>query len=604
MTTEICFYFHNNSMSNTLVMFKGYKVSYTLQMNWLTQLFIFFFIGCFLCFSPAVVVASESSHIVLNFASINELNWAADEVTWQQDVKPVVIASLRSMRSTILNTPSLEQRASATLSWSTLMEYMNTPMDTPSSDSVYAIKIRRILEIAEEERFPVFVPLNGFQWWDNLPELYNWWDADGTKTDPKFFARQKNPEDFKRRFIAGYNPDNKWNVEWQDWTTPMKLNIRNWGGGGFMIAPPPNLLKNSLRSTTYRDIQGQRLAVIVEEIAKKRQEWEAEGNEDLFVGLSIGTEVSLNASVTPADEFEPYGYRGIQDYSCPDGQPTCGELAACSGYKNTAECLLSTRTKVVAQYLEENARNITKLGIEKSKIYTHVWSEALAGEPRYTNYAAGAYNFYSRPGMSFYGYAKNPLSHPDFSRMIAWNGNPTWGAIEYSAGFETKDWISGLQSSLFNATSSAALSVIYNWDGLPPAAIPAIQTVLRTQDPVARCTMSEPKAVGAHLVHNPDGLRWEISDKTEQQRILVYDGFVASPTKKPIYIIDLGPTDTQVSVPTKLNPGTYTWMVQSFGCNRRDSTYSQPQTITIPVKVAADTSPFWAKAIVRLLDRF
>ena len=82
-------------MSNTLVMFKGYKVSYTLQMNWLTQLFIFFFIGCFLCFSPAVVVASESSHIVLNFASINELNWAADEVTWQQDVKPVDSLSRR-----------------------------------------------------------------------------------------------------------------------------------------------------------------------------------------------------------------------------------------------------------------------------------------------------------------------------------------------------------------------------------------------------------------------------------------------------------------------------------------------------------------------------
>ncbi len=546
---------------------------------------------------PSSVFASTKPHIVLNFASINELDWSVEEETWKLEVKPKVVAAITSMRSTILNTPSLEQRSSATLSWSTLMEYMNTPMDTPSSDSVYAIKMRRILEIAEEQNFPVFVPLNGFQWWDNLPELYNWWDSDGTKTDPKFFSRQKNPEDFKRRFIAGYNPDNKWNVEWQNWTTPMTLNIRNWGGGGFRIAPPPNLLNNPLRSTTYRDIQGQRLAVIVEEIAKKREEWEAQGKEDLFVGLSIGTEVSLNASVTPADEFKPYGYRGIQDYSCPVGQPTCGERAACSGFTDTAECLLTTRTKVVAQYLEENARNITKLGIEKSKIYTHVWSEALAGEPRYTNYAAGAYNFYSQPGMSFYGYAKNPLSHPDFSRMIAWNGNPIWGAIEYSAGFETKDWISGLQSSLFNATASAALSVIYNWDGLPPAAIPAIQTVLRSQEPVDRCTMSEPKAVGMRLVHNPSALQWEVSDKAEQQRIVVYEGFVASPSKKPIHSIDLSPTDTQVSFPTTLNPGTYTWMVQNIGCDGRKNTSSQPQTITIPVKVAADTSPFWAKWI-------
>jgi hypothetical protein len=191
---------------------------------------------------------------------------------------------------------------------------MNFPLDTPSTSSAYAVKMRRILAIAEELDFPVFVPLNGFQWWDELPELYNWWDSDGTQTDPKFFARQDDPEGFKARFIAGFDPDNKWNVEWSTPQTPMKLGYRNWGGGGFRLAPPPNLSRQSKSALSHRTVQQERLRVILNEIKQKLEEWKTEGKEHLFVGLSIGTEISLNASITPADEFAPYGYRSIQDF--------------------------------------------------------------------------------------------------------------------------------------------------------------------------------------------------------------------------------------------------------------------------------------------------
>src|SRR3989344_2161723 len=230
----------------------------------------------------AFQLTTDPQYVVMNFSEINELNWAAPEDEWQTKIKPIILKQLDEFQRALPR--GTTQRK---LAWSTLEEYMNTPMDTPSQASVYAIKMRRILDIAEETNLPVFVPLNGFQWWDELPELYNWWDPDGSNTDPKFFSRQDNPEDFKRRFIAGYNPDNKWNVEWQDAQTPMKLNYRNWGGGGFRLAPPPNLVGNPKVEKSYRSVQEQRLRAITSEIAKKYKEWKSEGKEHLFIGLSI-----------------------------------------------------------------------------------------------------------------------------------------------------------------------------------------------------------------------------------------------------------------------------------------------------------------------------
>src|SRR5260221_361846 len=172
--------------------------------------------------------ADDPQYVVMNFSTINELNWAVPEDEWQKTVKPQVLEQINELRAALPQGEQQQGSAQHKLAWSTLMEYMNFPLDKPSENSPYAIKMRRILEISDEENLPIFVPLNGFQWWDQLPELYNWWDSDGTHTDPKFFARQKNPTDFKQRFIAGYDPGNIWNVEWQDWQTPMKLNYRNW----------------------------------------------------------------------------------------------------------------------------------------------------------------------------------------------------------------------------------------------------------------------------------------------------------------------------------------------------------------------------------------
>ncbi len=411
----------------------------------------FLFIFFLLLFSLPIktVHASDRPAIVLNFASINELDWAAPEDTWQKEILPKIEKEVLSMHERL--TPSRQSPDTPILGWSTLIEYMNYPLDTPGPTSPYVIKVGRIFQIANKLQLPVFLPLNGFQWWDELPELYNHWDSDGTKTDPKFFARQDNPQEFKKRFIAGYNPDNIWNVEWQSAKTPMKLNYRNWGGGGFRLAPPPNIFDHDSASLTYRSVQRDRLRALLQVIAVHK-------DSPLFLGLSIGTEVSLNASVTPADEFAPYGYR------------------------STADSGLS-REQVVASYLEDNARLAALFSIPKNRIYTHVLGEQDPDDPHFGSVASAAFNLYSYPGVSLYGYAKNPTGSKSWMRALSQARNPTWGILEYNAGESAKDWKSGL----LQAVQKTKITIIYNWDGLSKNAYTPITDVLSTPVQPSHC---------------------------------------------------------------------------------------------------------------------
>lgn len=522
-----------------------------------------------------VTAYANTQYVIINFATINELAWDAPQAVWDSQIKPQVLAQIREMKQA-LQPPSISP--SRMLGWSTLMEYMNFPLDNPSANSPYAIKARRIMELAEEENLPVFLPLNGFQWWDQLPELYNWWDDDGTHTDPAFFARQKNPTEFKARFIAGFDPENIWNVQWRSWGTPMKLNYRNWGGGGFRLAPPPTLTNHIHSSLTYRSIQKERLKVILAQILPFLEKWKAENRENLFAGLSLGTEISLNASVTPEDEFIPYGYRDIQDVLCPQTEPRCGQ-----GSKFTPQQIAMARITSVNDYFVDLSRLVTTLGIPKQKVYTHVWSEAVEGEPRYTNYADASFTLYSRPGMSFYGFAMDPLSHPDWSRTITANGSPAWGAMEYSAGKSQSDWQKGLHTT-FDSKTPASVMVIYNWqEHKNTGAIPAISTFL-SKNPPNTCNLSQIVTTQRSGLQNPSNFTWQfdLADESKPGNSLVFhikSGTSVRLNSQDVYVQTLTPDQVSVQAP-KLKNGTYTWYVESLGCNNQRVS-STPQSFVI-----------------------
>jgi|SRR5579859_7168725 len=556
--------------------------------------FVFFF-GTANFFSPtrAFDITDDPQYVIMNFSTINELNWAVPETEWQTTVKPKILEQLHELRTAL--PPGNAQHK---LAWSTLMEYMNFPLDTPSDTSPYAIKMRRILEITDAENIPIYIPLNGFQWWDQLPELYNWWDPDGTHTDPRFFARQKNPAEFKQRFIKGYNPNNIWNVEWQDWQTPMKLNYRNWGGGGFRLAPPPNLFDQHKTALTYRGIQQQRLAVILKQIVPFLDKWQKEGRGDLFAGITIGTEVSLNASIKPSDEFVPYGYRDIQDELCDPAKPTCGTTS-----HFTAEQIHAARQRSVNQYLLDLTHFVASFGIPKQRIYTHVWSEAKKGEPRYENYAAATVNPYSRPGLSLYGYAQNPLSLPDWANTLKQAGEPAWGAPEYSAGTSRLAWLKGLRNTFNNPVTHAHIMAIYNWaEHRGTGAIPAIAAFLQnTPSPENACALPEILPTVSNDVQNPSTFSWATLSPFPNPVSFVFH------VKKgdEVRFDDVDVASGSSMVFPSLPPGTYSWYLEAKSCDGYKQ-FSQPRSFTIvpmPPKPVVPKILNWFESISQLIQK-
>lgn len=571
----------------------------------------FFILFCFLFFAlpvQASTITQDPQFVVINFSDTFHLaDWDADEETWQSSVKPELLKAIREMKETVGT--GTEQRK---LAWSTLLEYTDYAMDEPSDRSPYVIRTRRIMELAEEADLPVFMPLNGFQWWNEVPELWNWWDPDGNQTpgcendsyttESCRMPELKDPE-FRKKFIKGYNPENKWNVEWSDWETPMKLNWRNWGSGGFQLAPPPNLVDHDRLSMTYKDFQTARYEAILQVIADQYEEWQAEDKEYLFAGITLGTEVSLNASVTRKDEFEPYGYRGIQDSICQKDDVSCGEEKDPS--KNELHAL---RQKVVNTYLTDLSYRAIKKGLPKQRIYTHVWSEVKEDEPRYENYFQASINHYARPSLSLYGFAQDPLSLPLLERTLQKEGMPTWGASEFSTDKDAPSWNKALSNTLENPINPAKIIDIYNWkEHKDTPAVGEIQAILKEEvqftKPVSEVFAKENENI------SPSTLEWQLlsEDEADEQHIVLFK------TKQSILDIDEKPYK-EIDVPTidlkwdviGLEPGIYHWLVQRTS-KHSDYTYttsSIPQRLFIPIPVTSDNSPWWVKQALSIQDSF
>ncbi len=536
-----------------------------------------FILAFFLLWIPlpvrAFTITDDPQYIVMNIASVNELDWAVPEEVWQSSVKPNIVSYVREIKSSLPNGTDMRKSA-----WSTLLEYMNYPMDTPSPESVYVIKARRIMEIAEEENLPVFMPLNGFQWWDELPELYNWWDPDGTHTPQAFFSRQKT-KDFRQRFVSGYDPDNRWNVEWSDYRTPMQLNWRNWGGGGFRLAPPPDILKHRRAKRTYRDVLDARFMAIVTQISSVADRWQREGKGYLFAGISLGTEVSLNASVTRSDEFVPYGYRAAQDLVCPVREPECGNTSPLS-----AERLRYARQDALQSYLFDLSYIAHAKGIPKQRVYTHVYADTYAGNPRFEKYADAAFTPFARPGISLYGSATNPMGLTQWTQALSDQSYPAWGALEYSAGNTYGAWATGLEQTMDNAVQPARILVIYNLRehrGTP--AMAALRDFIPAA-PARPCILPEILPDTPDGAENPDNLSWRYvpaDTAPNVGRVWIHVTSVVTSFSVPIQEKTYPVPDSLTSVAADTVPyGTHDWYVETEGCGGKKQ-YSEPRTITM-----------------------
>ena len=141
-------------------------------------------------------------------------------------------------------------------------------------------RIRSAFAAAHEHDMAVMLHFDFHQAWKKRPDLWNWFDPNK----------------------PGYDPNNKYNVEWHGWDgPPNKVHYLNHG---VLERLPPNMCYTSkrTRAEVTRIVSKVIGPVLREEIARLK----AEGKEALFVGVLVGSEPS------------------IDDYSKPD--PECAKM--------------------------------------------------------------------------------------------------------------------------------------------------------------------------------------------------------------------------------------------------------------------------------------
>ena len=439
------------------------------------------------------------------------------------------------------------------------------------------------------------MPLNGVQWWDEQPELWNYWDNDGNQTpgctnddySSCGFKKLRNLS-YRKRFIAGYKPDNKYNVDWKDWENPMGFSTRNWGGGDVLVAPSPNIIGKD-----FSRVNKERFSIIVEEITKQLDEWSRNKKGYLFAGISIGTEVTLNGAVEQGDaNFKPFGYRAILDMFGTNKEWSKDDLH-------------EMRKKILNKYFTDMARLAAAYGLPKQRVYSHVWSEADKGETKYTDAIGASITLFSRPGMSLYGRAEAPMDFKLLKDAIVKNGHLSWAAPEFSPLIkEASNWQRALNNTLNNPVESARLVDIYNErdiDGTP--AVEQIKTMLGEEYEKEHCFVSEIISKTPNKSLNPITIDWNNLDNTdtgESQAFYLWKNSPPRQVDSPFKKIEIPIASSSIKADEmKLEAGLYWWLLKREGCDGKKWTYSTPKYFIVerPLK---DETPWWVKLILRL----
>jgi len=303
--------------------------------------------------------------------------------------------------------------------------------------------LENFLDFSEETDTPVIIQFDGENWWNLYPNLWNWWDAS----------------------IEGYDPENRYNVEWYGWSPDQAIKIawRNWGRQ-IRILPPPNLM-----SKLFQDLCSKKMSFIVPIIYEW---WKALpiDKQDLFIGVKVGHESSIGVNAW----YYPDGNRFL---GCAENEdPTYGlkveELPSRSviqigysavrsaGIKNDGDITEADLAEVIRRHLEFLSFEVSKYGIPKEKLFTHCggWKK---GELLFNS----ALNKYSCPGWSFYGnLAYDPEKY--IGQIIRNMDNPAWSAVEwlYHNSSDKFEWINAIKNTL--SIPKCKFLCIYNWEGI------------------------------------------------------------------------------------------------------------------------------------------
>jgi hypothetical protein len=272
-------------------------------------------------------------------------------------------------------------------------------------------RIRSAFAAARERDMAVMIHFDFHLAWKNRADLWNWFDPDK----------------------PGYNPKNRYNVEWHGWDgPPNKVRYLNWGVLERM-APNMCFTSKEIRAEITRIVSEIIGPVLREEIAKLK----AEGKEALFAGILVGSEPGIDDYSEPNPErmkmmkedgvpAGPLGYRALLDRGFSADNPP----------DDFRQALATIVQETIAFW----CRQFVDAGIPAEKLYPHVAAPApikMMNAPIWT-----AFNEYSRPGWTTYAVMVLGENFKAIYEELEKHGNPGWAGVEANAGFpgSVVDW--------------------------------------------------------------------------------------------------------------------------------------------------------------------
>ncbi len=302
-------------------------------------------------------------------------------------------------------------------------------------------RLQALLGLCKKYELPVVVQLDGEQWWQNRPDLWNWWD----KSKP------------------GYDPANAANVEWSGWGPEHALKIawRNWSRQ-WRVLPPPNLM-----SPRYRAACHEAMEPLVKEIIRWRDELPEE-KRSLLVGVKVGWESAIgmgshyypngNALLDKDPANDPDWDAKPNSLPSRGYQPIGYAAVTTAGLAKSGELKEEHLAEIVRRHLDDLCVVAQHAGLSRDEIFTHSggWKE---GELLYRS----AVNEHSCPGWSFYRYARDPKKDKTAMAAVADSTAPYWAAVEWlPVGARTDDeWLAAIRNTL--AIDRCRYLCIYNW---------------------------------------------------------------------------------------------------------------------------------------------
>jgi hypothetical protein len=241
--------------------------------------------------------------------------------------------------------------------------------------------------------------------------LWNWWNAS----------------------LPGFDPANVDNVEWSDWDQPTKKGFLNWGSP-IELVPRLCFESSEVRAEISRKCQ-----VIVDRLVPWLDHLVTIGRPDLFLGIDPGWETGIdsyeNVDWVPVEYRQHLGYNAL----------------AKRGFNATNPPLdiEAERHDVVHDFAEFEVKTLADKGIPVDKLFTHIWG-AESTSSWYHQHAPldAAFNAYSVPGFSLYGYDRNV-----FAAAVS---GKHWTLMEAPPSDDYRSLLS---------MGTLDVMVLYNWGG-------------------------------------------------------------------------------------------------------------------------------------------